>query len=104
MWVIVGEIGSLKVYWQKWTGACTAGRPRWVTKFSPNCLFSQKKLAEKTISGAGSRYFVREFAGSEISGVRLEEYDLEAGPAEKKPVARAKPQFGEIGARDLDLS
>lgn len=78
MFFISGILNGKKVYWRKWTGDCSAGRPKWVEKFSFKCLFNNKKIAEKTLSGKGSSHFLTEWFDDDDSFIKITNVKIES--------------------------
>jgi len=56
--------GNKTYFWQKWTGASVAGRPKWVEKFNLHCLYQTRGAIEKMVKN-GSAHFSKK-AGMEI--------------------------------------
>jgi len=72
MFVITGRDGSGKTwYWRKWTGACSSGHPKWVERFSPKCIYAQRKVAEKTAAGSAVINAFRKGDPVPLSDVRV---------------------------------
>jgi hypothetical protein len=63
-WIIRAIQGDKTWYWQAWTGASVAGRPKWVEKFNTHCLYQTRMALEKMVKN-GSAHFVRK-QGMEI--------------------------------------
>jgi hypothetical protein len=77
VFVITGlDTRGRKWWWRKWTGACCAGRPKWVENFSHRCIFAQRTLAEKTINSQSSKYFTNE-ASTKTERFRLANITVE---------------------------
>ena len=72
--VVRGTAGGRTVWWKKWTGACVAGRPKWVDRLTANCLFANQTNAE---NASNSRHWqLATPRGTPVTDVTVEEVEL----------------------------